>query len=33
MAAAILGSVPVAFLYAFFLEYYVKGMTAGAVKG
>lgn len=33
MAAALLGSVPVAFLYSFFLEYYVKGMTAGAVKG
>lgn len=32
MAAALLGSVPVAFLYSFFLEYYVKGMTAGAVK-
>jgi len=33
MAAAWLGSVPIAFLYSFFLEYYVKGMTAGAVKG
>lgn len=33
MAAALLGSVPVAILYTFFLEYYVKGMTAGAVKG
>lgn len=33
MGAALLGSVPVAFLYSFFLEYYVKGMTAGAVKG
>jgi multiple sugar transport system permease protein len=33
MAAAVLGSVPIAILYAFFLEYYVKGMTAGAVKG
>jgi multiple sugar transport system permease protein len=33
MAAALLGSVPIAFLYSFFLEYYVKGMTAGAVKG
>ena len=27
MAAALLGSVPVAILYAFFLEYYVKGMN------
>lgn len=33
MAAAVLGSVPIAVLYSFFLEYYVKGMTAGAVKG
>lgn len=33
MAAALLGSVPIAILYIFFLEYYVKGMTAGAVKG
>ena len=33
MAAALLGSVPVALLYSFFLEYYVRGMTAGAVKG
>lgn len=33
MAAALLGSVPIAFIYSFFLEYYVKGMTAGAVKG
>jgi len=33
MAAAVLGSVPIAVIYSFFLEYYVKGMTAGAVKG
>lgn len=33
MASALLGSVPIAILYSFFLEYYVKGMTAGAVKG
>lgn len=33
MAAGLLGSVPIAILYSFFLEYYVKGMTAGAVKG
>jgi multiple sugar transport system permease protein len=33
MAAAVLGSVPIAIIYSFFLEYYVKGMTAGAVKG
>ena len=33
MAAALLGSVPVVAFYTFFLEYYVKGLTAGAVKG
>jgi multiple sugar transport system permease protein len=33
MAASLVGSVPIAILYSFFLEYYVKGMTAGAVKG
>jgi len=31
MAGALLGSLPVAFLYSFFVEYYVSGMT-GAVK-
>lgn len=31
MAGALLGSVPVAILYSFFVEYYVAGMT-GAVK-
>jgi multiple sugar transport system permease protein len=33
MAAAVLGSVPVAIIYSFFVEYYVAGLTAGAVKG
>ena len=33
MAAAVLGSVPIALGYSFFLRYYVAGMTAGAVKG
>jgi multiple sugar transport system permease protein len=33
MAAAVLGSVPVAFIYSFFVDHYVSGMTAGAVKG
>ena len=33
MAAADLGSVPIAIGYSFFLRYYVAGMTAGAVKG
>jgi ABC-type maltose transport system permease subunit len=28
-----LGSVPVAVLYSFFVDYFVAGMTAGAVKG
>jgi multiple sugar transport system permease protein len=33
MAGALLGSVPVAVIYAFFVENYVSGLTAGAVKG
>ncbi|MCL4466099.1 MAG: carbohydrate ABC transporter permease [Chloroflexi bacterium] len=33
MAGALLGSVPVAFVYSFFVESYVSGLTAGAVKG
>ncbi len=33
MAAAVLGSVPVAFIYSFFVDQYVSGLTAGAVKG
>ena len=32
MAAALLGSIPVAVLYSFFVEQYVSGLTAGAVK-
>jgi multiple sugar transport system permease protein len=32
MAAALLGSLPVAFIYSFFVEHYVAGLTAGAVK-
>jgi multiple sugar transport system permease protein len=32
MAGALLGSVPVALMYSFFVEYYVAGLT-GAVKG
>jgi multiple sugar transport system permease protein len=32
MAAALLGSVPVALIYSFFVEHYVAGLTAGAVK-
>ena len=32
MAAALLGSIPVAVIYSFFVDYYVAGLTAGAVK-
>jgi multiple sugar transport system permease protein len=32
MAAALLGSVPVAIVYSFFVEHYVAGLTAGSVK-
>jgi multiple sugar transport system permease protein len=33
MAGAVLGSVPVAIIYSLLADYYVKAMTAGAVKG
>ena len=32
MAGAVLGSVPIVIVYVFFLDYYVSGLTAGAVK-
>ena len=32
MAAALLGSVPVAVIYSFFVDHYVAGLTAGSVK-
>jgi multiple sugar transport system permease protein len=32
MAAAVLGSVPIVLVYVFFLDYYVSGLTAGALK-
>jgi multiple sugar transport system permease protein len=32
MAGALLGSIPVALMYSFFVEHYVAGLT-GAVKG
>jgi multiple sugar transport system permease protein len=32
MAATLLGSVPVALIYSFFVEHYVSGLTAGSVK-
>ncbi len=31
MAAALLGSIPVALIYSFFVDYYVAGLTAGSV--
>jgi multiple sugar transport system permease protein len=33
MAGAVLASVPVVVCYVLFLDYYVSGLTAGAVKG
>jgi ABC-type glycerol-3-phosphate transport system permease component len=33
MAGALLGSVPVAIMYSLFVDHYVSGLTAGAVKG
>lgn len=33
MAAALLGSIPVAILYSFFVDRFAGGITAGAVKG
>ena len=33
MAGAVLGSIPIAILYFFFMDLYVGGLTAGAVKG
>ena len=33
MAGALIGSIPVAVLYSFFVDQFVAGITAGAVKG
>ena len=33
MAGAVMGSIPVVIIYSFFMDYYLSGMTAGAVKG
>ena len=33
MAGASTGSLPIVLIYAFFLDYYVAGLTAGSVKG
>ena len=32
MAGAVLSSIPIVLLYVFFLDYYVSGLTAGAIK-
>ena len=32
MAGAMVGSIPIVVLYVFFLDYYVSGLTAGAIK-
>ena len=32
MAGALLGLIPVALIYSFFVEHYVAGLTAGSVK-
>lgn len=32
MAGALVGSIPIAMVYSFFLDYYVSGLTAGAIK-
>ncbi len=32
MAGAVLGSIPIAIIYAFLLDYYISGLTAGAIK-
>jgi multiple sugar transport system permease protein len=33
MAGALLGSVPVVIIYSFMMDYYLAGLTAGAIKG
>ena len=33
MAGALLGSIPVALIYSFFVEHYVAGLNSGSVKG
>jgi len=33
MAGALLGSIPVVIIYSFLMDYYLAGLTAGAVKG
>ena len=33
MAGAVVASLPIVIVYVWFLDYYVSGLTAGAVKG
>jgi multiple sugar transport system permease protein len=33
MGGALLGSIPVVIIYSFLMDYYLAGLTAGAVKG
>jgi multiple sugar transport system permease protein len=33
MAGGIIGALPIVIAYVFFLDYYVSGLTGGAVKG
>jgi multiple sugar transport system permease protein len=33
MAGAVMASLPIVLVYVWFLDYYVSGLTAGAVKG
>ena len=33
MAAAVIGIIPILIIYPFFQDYFVKGITMGAVKG
>ncbi|MBI4256407.1 MAG: carbohydrate ABC transporter permease, partial [Candidatus Rokubacteria bacterium] len=33
MAGGIVGTLPIVLVYVFFLDYYVRGLTGGAVKG
>jgi multiple sugar transport system permease protein len=32
MAGAVMGAIPVVLIYVFFMDYYVSGLTAGAIK-
>ena len=33
MTGALLGAAPWPFIYAFLMDYYISGLTAGATKG